>query len=119
MHVVGFGYSARTPPSYEVAAMPHQPRPRLTMVDVVVGADGRPTSLITRLWSRRAASKCSLCPGCSALPMVFASVCVVSTLGFIGNDEAATHRLDVEDGDQVVWSNGGEALWAEPVEDEA
>jgi hypothetical protein len=29
------------------------------------------------------------------------------------------HRLDVEDGDKAVWSNGGEALWAELVEDEA
>lgn len=99
--------------------MPHQPKPRLTMVDTTVGADGQPLSRITRLWSHRAASKCSLCPGCSARPMLFASVCVVSTLGFIGNEEAATHRLDVEDGDEVVWANGGETLWAELVEDEA
>ncbi|WP_165253346.1 hypothetical protein [Paludisphaera soli] len=98
--------------------MPHQPQPRLTMVDTTVGVDG-PISLITRIWSRRSASHCTLCPACSARPMLFASVCVVSTLGFIGNDEAATHRLDVEDGDKAVWSNGGETSWAELVEDEA
>ena len=95
-----------------------EPKPRLTMVHTSVDADGGPLSLITRLWSRRAASRCSLCPDCSARPMVFASACVVSTPGFIGNDEAAMHRLDVEGGDEVVWS-GGESLWAELVEDEA
>lgn len=99
--------------------MSHEPKPRLTMIDTTVGDDGRPISLITRLWSSRAASKCTLCPACSARPMVFASVCVVSTLGFIGSEEAATHRLDAEDGDKVVWANGGEALWAELIEDEA
>ena len=78
--------------------MPHQPTPRLTMVDAVVGADGEPVSRITRIWSRRAASRCTLCPGCSARPMLFASACVVSTPGIIGNEEAAMHRLDVSQG---------------------
>ena len=99
--------------------MPHEPKPRLTMVDTTVGDDGQPISLITRLWARRDASKCSLCPSCSARTMTFASSCVVSTRGFIGNEEAASHRFDVEDGDEVVWANGGETLWAELVEDEA
>lgn len=99
--------------------MSHQPLPRLTMVDVKVAADGGPLSLITRIWSRGAASSCSLCPTCGASPMAFASVCVVSTPGSVGGDEAATHRLDAEGGDEVVWSNGGETLWAELVDDAA
>ncbi|AMV38415.1 hypothetical protein [Planctomyces sp. SH-PL62] len=99
--------------------MPHEPRPRLTMVDTAVGADGEPRSLITRIWSRRAASTCSLCPGCSARPMLLALLCTVATPGFVGSEEAATHRFDLEGGDEAVWSNGGETLWAELVEDEA
>jgi hypothetical protein len=102
----------------EVGAMTREPRPRLTIVDAEVGGDGEPISVITRIWPRPAATRCTLCPRCDARPMLLASMCVVSTPGFIGNEEAAMHRFDAESGDEFPASAAAEVLWAELVEDD-
>jgi len=97
--------------------MMREPKPRLTIVDAEVGGDGEPISLITRIWPRSAV-RCSLCPRCDARPMALASMCVVATRRFVGNEEAAMHRFDADSGDAFPAFVEAEALWAELVEDD-
>jgi hypothetical protein len=99
--------------------MLREPRPRLTIVETNIGSDGEPLSLITRIWPRLAAACCTLCPRCDARPMLLASMCVISTPGFIGNEEAAMHRFDAGAGDAFPASVEAEELWAELVEDDS
>jgi len=98
--------------------MMREPRPRLTIVDTKVGSDGEPLSLITRIWPRLAVTRCTLCPRCDARPMLLASMCVIATRGFVGNEEAAMHRFDADSGDEFPAVIEAEGVWAELVEDD-
>jgi len=77
--------------------MSNTPTPKLTRVDTFVGSDGEPFSFITRIWKKKDARACTLCPECNCKSLTLMSLCAVVTPGFIGEEEAATHRF--EEGD--------------------
>ena len=77
--------------------MSNDPKPRLTRVDTFVGSDGEPFSFITRIWKKKDAKACTLCPTCNRKSLTLMSLCAVVTPGFISDEDAATHRF--EDGD--------------------
>ncbi len=77
--------------------MSSEPRPKLTRVATFVGSDGEPFSFITRVWRKKDARACSLCPSCNCKPLTLMALCAVVTPGFISDEDAAVHRF--EDGD--------------------
>ncbi|WP_165253208.1 hypothetical protein [Paludisphaera soli] len=89
--------------------VPRIPRPLLTKVDTRASDGGEPISLITRIWTRRGALRCNLCPLCNAQPAFVVSLCMVSIPGFISDEQAAMHRFNAEAGDELAVFLGSEA----------
>ncbi|WP_337176037.1 hypothetical protein [Paludisphaera sp.] len=73
--------------------MSSQPRPRQTRVDTFVGPDGEPFSFITRIWKKKDAKACELCPECNRKSLSLMSLCAVVTPGFISDEDAEGHRF--------------------------
>lgn len=77
--------------------MSSEPRPKLTRVSTFVGSDGEPFSFITRVWRKKDAKACTLCPTCNHKPLTLMALCAVVTPGFISDQDAAGHRFEAGD----------------------
>lgn len=73
--------------------MSSEPKPRETRVATFVGPDGEPFSFITRIWRKKDAKACALCPTCNRQSLTLMALCAVATPGFVSDEDAASHRF--------------------------